>query len=86
LIFELTDESDDETLTLLTALSAEGHYQISKKMMSKLQDFIADWASEEEISKEINATFENENYVLDPHTAVANYVYHQIQPKEKTVV
>lgn len=31
LIFELTDESDDETLTLLTALSAEGHYQISKK-------------------------------------------------------
>ena len=86
LIFELTDESDDETLTLLTALSAEGHYQISKKMMSKLQDFIADWASEEEISKEINETFENENYVLDPHTAVANYVYHQIQPKEKTVV
>lgn len=35
-------------------------------MMSKLQDFIADWASEEEISKEINETFENENYVLDP--------------------
>lgn len=31
LIFELTDESDDEILTLLTALSAEGHYQISKK-------------------------------------------------------
>ena len=55
-------------------------------MITKLQGFVADWASEDEISKEIQETFENEKYVLDPHTAVANYVYHQIQPKEKTVV
>lgn len=66
MIFDLTDENDDETLALLTALSAEGHYQISKKMMSKLQGFIADWASEEEISQEINETFENETMFLTP--------------------
>jgi len=86
LIFELTDENDKVTSDLLTALSVEGHYQISKEMITKLQGFVADWASEDEISKEIQETFENEKYVLDPHTAVANYVYHQIQPKEKTVV
>ena len=64
LIFELTDENDKVTSDLLTALSVEGHYQISKEMITKLQGFVADWASEDEISKEIQETFENMFWTL----------------------
>lgn len=86
LIFELTDADDQQTKALLTELSKTGHYQISEKMRQKLTDFLAGWASEEEISEEIHQTFVDEQYVLDPHTAVANCVYRKLSPSEKTVV
>ncbi|RZI49263.1 threonine synthase [Lactococcus kimchii] len=86
LIFELTDENDQTTGQLLTALSTEGQYQLTEKMLEKLTDFIADWADESEISKEIQETFSKNHYVLDPHTAVASSVYHKLAPEGKTVV
>ncbi|AYG01192.1 threonine synthase [Lactococcus allomyrinae] len=86
LIFDLTNKSDEKTNHLLTALQTEGQYQITEEMREKLSDFVADWASEEQISKEIHQTFTDENYVLDPHTAVASHVYRQYTDKTPTIV
>ena len=86
LIFELTKEDDQATAKLLTELSVDGHYEITAPMQDKLKDFVAGWASEDEIIQEIKHTFEETHYVFDPHTAVASSVYHQLAPTQKTVV
>ncbi len=86
LIFDLTDENDEQTKALLTSLSNTGHYQITEKMQEKLAGFTAAWTSEAEISQEIKQTFNDENYVLDPHTAVASHVVRQLEPTEPTVI
>ena len=56
-------------------LNADGEYRITDDMFKQLGDFYADFADEAQISSEISATFEADNYVEDPHTAVASAVY-----------
>lgn len=86
LIFDLTNENDEQTKNLLTELSVNGRYGLTKEMQEKLSDFIADWATEEEINREIQRSFTDENYVLDPHTAVASAVYRKHSMETPTVI
>ena len=44
-------------------------------MRAQLGDFVSGYADEAQTAAEIRAVFENDGYVIDPHTAVASSVY-----------
>jgi threonine synthase len=57
-------------------LKEKGFFQIDPQTLSVLQDdFLAYSSNEEETSKAIRASYEEEKYLLDPHTAVAYAAY-----------
>ena len=60
---------------LICALSDGGEYTITEDMKKGLVDFYGNYCSEEETGEAIHATYQNSDYVIDPHTAVAAGVY-----------
>lgn len=71
LIYKITGEDPEETSALMQALSTGGRYTITDEMRSQLQDFYGGYASEEEVTATISRIFRENQYVIDPHTAVA---------------
>ena len=65
--------SDAETVKgLMSDLSEKGIYKISPELLTTLkEDFTGAWCSEEECAATVKKIFDAENYVIDPHTAVA---------------
>ena len=59
----------------MTALTAEGHYQLANRDSSLFDLFEAGFASEDETTAEIKRVYEEDHYIEDPHTAVASSVY-----------
>ena len=56
-------------------LSDKGSYTITEEMKSGLADFVSGYADEDQTADEIRTVYENDGYVIDPHTAVASSVY-----------
>ncbi len=79
LIFHLLNDNAEETKVLMESLVNEGVYTLSAKKPEILDLFVAGFATENETAKEIKAIFESNNYVIDPHTAVASAVYRNYQ-------
>ena len=53
-------------------LNATGRYEVDPVTLAAIQKvFWADWASEPEAGRMIRQVWEQERYLLDPHTAVA---------------
>ncbi len=75
LIYKIADSSAENTSELMSKLSNEGKYEITNIMKEQLKDFYGGFATEDETSSTIKEIFENTNYVLDTHTAVAANVY-----------
>jgi threonine synthase len=57
--------------------STEGSYDIDSLMKGRLKDFEAGYAGEEDCAAMIKKIFEEDGYVIDPHTAVAGAVYEE---------
>ena len=64
-----------KTKELMDALNSKGTYEIPEDMKQNMCDFIGGFADEETVSKTIASLYHSENYVIDPHTAVATGVY-----------
>lgn len=77
LLFRLTGHNSGETKRLMDALSTSGHYEINEAMRAELNDFYAGYADEAATTKEINRIFRENQYTIDPHTAVASAVARQ---------
>ena len=75
LIFESCGKDDEKTAAFMKSLSENGNYAIDDAMKDFLKDFVGGCADEAETSREIRRVFRDEQYVLDPHTAVASSVY-----------
>lgn len=75
LIFHLTGDNDSQTAEFMNSLETNGVYQITEEMKTNLASFVSGYSSEAETSAQITQTFKTENYVEDPHTAVAENVY-----------
>ena len=56
-------------------LSDQGRYTITEEMREGLSDFVSGFADEDQTASEIRSVYENDGYVIDPHTAVASSVY-----------
>lgn len=62
---------------LMSALDTAGRYDITDSMKEGLADFYAGYASQGMTAARIKAIYDDDGYVIDPHTAVASAVYAQ---------
>jgi len=77
LIYHIAGDDSEVTSALMRKLSEGGVYDITDAMRRRLSDFVGGYATEENTAEAIRALFERTGYVIDPHTAVASYVYHR---------
>ncbi|HHT96555.1 MAG TPA: threonine synthase [Clostridiales bacterium] len=75
LLYSIGDQEEEGTLDLMNSLNNKGYYEISKDMLSKLDDFYGGWANNSETCKTISEVYKETGYVLDTHTGVAANVY-----------
>lgn len=74
LIYLANDCNYDINTKLMQQLKDTGKYQISAEAKENIKDFICGYASENETCEQIKKVYENTNYIIDTHTAVASYV------------
>ena len=74
----LSGENDAEIRMYMDALGSAGRYQVSDNIKAKLDDaFWGGCCSEEETEETIRRYWQDHNYLIDPHTAVAAEVLAQ---------
>jgi len=82
LLYLIAGEDSDKTKTLMEELKSTGKYTITEAMKERLADFAAGFASEEATDTSIRTVYSKTGYVMDTHTAVADYVCNKY--KEET--
>ena len=75
LIYRAAGDDSEKNKELMKALTEKGSYQITPEMEEGLKEFYGNYATEEETADTIRGFFEENQYVLDTHTAVAADVY-----------
>ena len=83
LIYLITGEDSDKTKELMAGLKNGGSYAVTDEMRTKLADFAAGFASEEETAACIKCIFDKTGYVVDTHTAVAAHVCGQYRSRSE---
>ena len=90
LLFELVGRDEQAVNAMMSQLKEQGRYDIDGKARKALEtEFYADWCDEAETMACIKKTFEEKNYLLDTHTAVAMGVYEKYKKSgdaTKTVI
>lgn len=79
---------DARTRELMEDLESKNCYELTPDELTKLQEcFDADWCSGDEGKKYIKDTFENDGYLMDPHTATCFKSYETCsKPEIKSIV
>lgn len=77
LIYLLNNRQNLPTKELMEQLVKEGNYQINQTVKDQLHDFYASQADDTLTAETIKKVYQESDYILDPHTAVAYAVYQQ---------
>lgn len=83
LIYRAAGDDSEKNKELMKALTEKGSYQITPEMEEGLKEFYGNYATEEETADTIRRFFEENQYVLDTHTAVAADVYKKYMEETK---
>ncbi len=75
LIYFIAGADAKKSAELMASLTSTGKYEITQEMREQLADFYGGFASEQQTAATIHRVYERNGYVIDPHTAVAAYVY-----------
>lgn len=75
LLFEISDRDDICIKNFMDKLNEEGAYEISSKMKNNMSDFYGYSANQKEVYSEIKRIFNEKEYLIDTHTAVASVAY-----------
>ncbi|GAA0235917.1 threonine synthase [Metaclostridioides mangenotii] len=90
LLFEVCDRDQSTVKNLMNKLSSKGVYEIDEDMKNNLDSFSAEYSDEESVRKTIKKVFDNFDYLIDTHTAVAYNCYEKYVQKTsddtKTVI
>lgn len=71
-VYELCGRDSVEVKKLFDALDSEGHYQLPADAFAAMKEVLCgEYATEKETLEAIGKTYGSDQYVLDPHTAVA---------------
>ncbi|WP_067193425.1 threonine synthase [Streptococcus sp. DD10] len=79
LIFHLLGNDAGKTKELMDSLSTSGQYELTGFDTEILDLFAAAYATEAETATEIKRVYDADNYIEDPHTAVASAVFKKYQ-------
>jgi threonine synthase len=71
LVFHATGEDPARTAALMRELAEKGSYELAPAEAAALSDFRAGWADEAEAAAEARRVFDEDRYLVDPHTAIA---------------
>ena len=83
LLYHITNDSQ-KVINWMAQLSENGYYEVDGDTLRKIQEvFAADYADDETTAEQIRYAFEQEQYLCDPHTAVAFYVVKKYQMEYK---
>lgn len=77
LIYKIAGNSAEKNAELMKSLNETGSYKITDEMRAELKDFYGNYASEEETAKVIKKIYDQDQYIIDTHTAVAAHVYEE---------
>lgn len=90
LIFKIAGNDANKNQELMASLSKNGSYEITEDMKTQLADFYGNFATEGETNQVIKQIYQDTNYVIDTHTAVAASVYKKYKKetndKTKTLI
>lgn len=84
----LIADGDGQLVTqLYDQLENQGHFQLRKDLLEKLQqDLVAGWCSEEDCLAAIHSVYSTTGYILDTHTAVAKVVADRLQDRTCPII
>ena len=70
LLYDLNDKDSEKTLEIMKKIKSNEYY-LDQEMIKKInKDFLSESLSEEETLNEISETYNENKYILDPHTAI----------------
>ncbi len=75
LLYDMSGNDAMFVNNMMNDLNKTGHYQIPDKLKRKMEFFYGGYATENETLKAIENVYNESNYVIDTHTAVAYSVY-----------
>jgi threonine synthase len=71
LIYLIANRDSKKNIELMENLKQDGRYEITEEMRKALREFYGNYAAEQETAATIKNIYEDTNYLMDPHTAVA---------------
>lgn len=74
LLYYIVGKNPDRVNKLMKELSSIGEYSLTKEERNRMDEFVGEYSNEEEVVFEIGKVFEEDRYLIDPHTAVASNV------------
>ncbi|MBQ3274108.1 MAG: threonine synthase [Christensenellaceae bacterium] len=82
LLFEMLGRDDEALRGIMADLKQTGRFEMPKEAIDGLKiSFYADYATEEDTAASIKEEFDENGYLMDPHTAVAMHVYRKYAEK-----
>ena len=75
LLYHLSGSNGEEIKALMQQLDTEKRYEVSEAIKAGLQEFYGGCASVEETNEAVAKLYNEDNYLMDTHTAVAYKVY-----------
>ncbi|XP_074689911.1 threonine synthase-like 1 isoform X3 [Strix aluco] len=83
----IANEDGQLVTQLYNQLENQGHFQLRKDLLEKLQqDLVAGWCSEEDCLAAIHSVYSTTGYILDTHTAVAKVVADRLQDRTCPII
>ena len=75
MLYYLSDGDVELVSRLMGQLTDEGSYTLPDELLSKIQEvFACGWADEDEVARAIKACWDENGYLIDPHTACGYHV------------
>lgn len=85
MLYYLSDGDVELVSQFMGELASEGAYTLPAEMLSKIQEvFACGWASEDEVSHAIKTCWDENGYLIDPHTACGYHVLGKTPPAPGT--
>lgn len=77
LLYFASGGNSAEIMGYMQDLVEKGYYDITAKTRKNLDQFIAGFATQQQVTQTIQQVFEQTQYTMDPHTAVGRFVWQQ---------
>lgn len=82
-LYHISDEDTNLVNDLMENLNKNRYYKLPENLMEKMEFLQGYYATEEEANEKIRTTLKNEDYLIDPHTAVASVCYDKYLSENK---